>query len=138
MSDQTSETHGQADAWHRHTSDEGGPQTEDGAHASSKALGLTLLAIVFGVAAVIIVLVIYFNSYQSRYKAMRQEGTTSAIDAINAKTDGLAHLSSYGWIDREGGVAFVPVTDAADLVLAEYQEMQSMVPTTTDLALTSD
>lgn len=137
MSDHTSETHGQSDAWHRHSGDDV-PQTEHAAHVSSKALGLTLLGIVFGVAAVIIILIIYFNSYQSRYKAMRQEGTTSAIEAINAKTDALAHLSGYGWIDREGGVAFVPVNDAVDLVLVEYQEMQAMAETTSDLAATPD
>ena len=54
-----SDAHGH-DAWHQHSTAEGMPQHEHGAHASAKALGLTFITMVVGVIVVILILVPIF------------------------------------------------------------------------------
>lgn len=113
---------GQAhDAWHQHTTAEGRPQEEHGAHATTKALGLTFIIMVFGVIAVILVLVIYFNSFVSRFSAERQEGTAMMAPAYNAKLAAQRHLDSFGWVDQQAGTAHIPLPNAIDRVVEEYR-----------------
>lgn len=109
------------DAWHQHTKDEGKPQEEHGSHASAKALGMTFIIMVVGVIVVILVLIAYFNSFVSRYKAERQEGTTVMAPAYNARLAAQRHLDSFGWVDRDAGTAHIPLPNAIDRVVQEYR-----------------
>src|SRR5690606_28194427 len=108
-----SEAHGH-DAWHQHTAAEGVPQHEHGAHTSAKALGLTFIIMVFGVIAVILVLVLYFNSYVSGYKARQQETTAMMEPAFNAKIAARKQLEEFGWADANAGTVRIPLDRAID------------------------
>jgi hypothetical protein len=113
---------GQAhDAWHQHTTEEGRPQEEHGAYATTKALGITFIIMVFGVIAVILVLIIYFNSFVSRFSAERQEGTAMMAPAYNDRLAAQRHLDSFGWLDRDAGTAHIPLPNAIDRVVEEYR-----------------
>jgi Tfp pilus assembly protein PilE len=116
-----SDAHGH-DAWHQHTAAEGMPQHEHGAHASAKALGLTFIVMVVGVILVILVLIAYFNSYVSGFKARQQEGTAVMAPAFNEKLAARERLNSHGWIDRDAGTVHIPVPQAIDAVVNEYRQ----------------
>lgn len=109
------------DQWHHHTAAEGVPQVEHGSHASSKALGLTFIAMVVGVIAIILILIVYFNTYVSAFKSQQLEGTVLMVPAYNAKLAAREHLGSHGWIDRQAGFVHIPVEDAMRKVIADYQ-----------------
>ena len=66
------------DAFHDHSHDEA-PQQAHAEVASPKAMGITLILMVLGVLAVIIILVAYFDSFMSNYRAEIDE--TSALSA---------------------------------------------------------
>lgn len=126
-----SNAHGH-DAWHQHTAAEGTPQTEHGSHASAKALGLTFIIMVVGVIAVILVLIAYFNSYVSKYKAERQEGVSTMRPAFEAKLAARQRLNEFGWIDREAGTVHIPLNNAIDKVVAEYGQRNTRNDQTTE------
>jgi len=110
------------DDWHQHTTAEGAPQEEHGSHASAKAMGLTLIAMVVGVVLTILILVAYFKSYVGNHKADVQEGTVGIMTpAFDAKLAARETLSSYSWIDREAKTVRVPIDSAMQSVMAEYQ-----------------
>lgn len=110
------------DAWHQHTTAEGAPQHEHGAHASAKALGLTFIVMVVGVIATILILVAYFKSFVSQYKAERQEGTAMMAPTFEAKLAARNRLGSYGWVDRDAGTVHIPLDAAMQRVLSDYQK----------------
>ena len=121
MSDTPHETpvnHTEPDEWHQHSPDEGAPQIEHGAHANPTALAITFVAMILGVAFVIVVLVAYFNNYVSTIKAEKQEGVTIAEPFEASKAEALAHLNAYGWVDHQ--TVHVPVSNAMDQVIARY------------------
>jgi hypothetical protein len=115
-----SDAHGH-DAWHQHSTAEGMPQHEHGAHASAKALGLTFITMVVGVIVVILILIAYFNSYVSSTKARLQEGTAMMAPAFNAKVAARSQLESFGWVDQSAGTVRVPLPNAIDRVVDEYR-----------------
>lgn len=109
--------HETPDSWHRHTAEEGAPQQEHASHASARALAITFIAMTLGVAFVIIVLVAYFNSYNSRYKQQVQE-TTVLGDKVRAeRAADLGKLTQYGWVDHDN--VQIPIDDAMKAVVAE-------------------
>ena len=113
--------HDAHDAWHRHTADEGRPQHEHAAHVSATGLGLTLLGIVFGVVFVILVLVAYFNSYTTTYKAQKMEGVPATrAEYAAGRSAAEQRLRETGWIDRASGTVYRPLDEAMDRVVAEY------------------
>mgnify|MGYP003571154332 CR=1 FL=1 len=121
MSDTPHETpvhHTEPDDWHQHTPDEGAPQVEHTAAANPTALAITFIAMILGVAFVIVVLVAYFNNYVSTIKAEKQEGVTIAEPFEASKAEALAHLNAYGWVDHQ--TVHIPVSDAMDRVVARY------------------
>lgn len=131
-----SDAHGH-DAWHQHTAAEGMPQHEHGAHTSAKALGLTFIVMVVGVIAVILVLIAYFNSYVSTFKAERQEGTAIMRPAFEAKLAARRHLDEFGWVNRDAGTVHIPLNQAIDRVVGEYSarsaQSQSQEPMESDV-----
>ncbi|MBL4590839.1 MAG: hypothetical protein JKY96_02650 [Phycisphaerales bacterium] len=110
-----------SDQWHTHSADEPAPQLEQAAHVSPKWLALTLIAIVFGVLFVIIVLVVYYNNYMSKYDASINETTTEAQASFEEKIAVQTTRNSFEWIDRENGIVQIPVDMAMDLVIADYE-----------------
>jgi hypothetical protein len=115
-----SDAHGH-DAWHQHTAAEGMPQSEHGAHASAKALGLTFITMVVGVIVVILILIAYFNSYMSSTRARMQEGTAMMAPAFNDKLAARSKLGSFGWVDQSAGTVHIPLPNAIDRVVEDYR-----------------
>ncbi len=119
-----SDAHGH-DAWHQHSTAEGVPQHEHGSQTSTKALGVTFIIMVLGVIATILVLILYFNSFVSRFRAERQEGTAMMRPAFEAKLAARQRLGEFGWIDREAGTVHIPLNNAIDKVVNEYGQRRS-------------
>jgi hypothetical protein len=115
MSDQ----HGHDD-WFRHSADEALPQQEHAAHVNTTAIGLTLLAIVFGVLFTVVVLSMYFVQYANTRKAEMNEGVGSSEAYLAYRDQSEAQLSSLEWVDRAAGTVNLPLDDAMDAVVAEY------------------
>ncbi len=126
MSDSHQETpthHTEPDAWHRHSEDEGAPQVEHAAHANPTILAVTFIAMILGVAFVVVVLVAYFNNYVSNFKAEKQEGVGMAAPFEASKAEALAQLNGHGWVDTN--TIYIPVDDAMDLVVQRYASAAS-------------
>jgi len=109
--------HETPDSWHRHGSEEGAPQAEHGAHASARALAITFIAMTLGVAFVIIILVAYFNSYNSRYKKQVQETTVLGDQVRAQRSTDLGKMTQYGWVDHD--TVQIPIDEAMKAVVAE-------------------
>lgn len=106
--------------WFRHSEDEARPQQEHASHVNTTVIGLTLLAIVFGVLFTVVVLSMYFVNYANSRKAAMNEGTASAEAYISYRNDSQAALSTGGWADRAAGTVNLPISDAMASVIAEY------------------
>lgn len=118
-----SDSHGH-DAWHQHSTGEGAPQHEHGAHMTVKALGMTFIVMTVGVIVTILLLVWFFNTTVSKYKAMQTEGTSMMEPAFNAKLAARKQLGEFGWIDRDAKTVHIPVESAMQRVLADYANNQ--------------
>lgn len=105
------------DDWFRHSTGEGAPQHEHGAHASARALAITFIAMVLGVTFTIIVLVAYFNSYNSRFKMKVQETTTLGDAARQMRSKALGEINQYRWVDHNN--VQIPIDEAMKSVVAE-------------------
>ena len=137
MSDSTHETPILAerpDEWHQHSPEEGAPQIEHGAHATPTVLAITFVAMVLGVAAVVLILVVYFNSYVSRVKAEKQEGVGLSEAFETYRADSIAHLEGYGWTDPASGRVHVPIEMGMEQVIAEYAALREGAES--DIAMT--
>jgi len=111
------------DNWFRHPDEEGLPQSEHGSHVSATGLGITFLAIVFGVLFVILLLVAYFNRYTVQMESRLVEGTSLAEPYMQYRSQKKSELALTGgprWIDRDAGTVRISKDDAARLVIEEY------------------
>ena len=115
-----SDAHGHDD-WFRHSSDEALPQVEHAQHVSTKALGITLVMIVFGVLFVLLILSAYFSSYTTQVRAEKQEGTSSAADYLSYRSGMDRRLAETGWVDRTNQTLHIPLDRAVELVVDEYR-----------------
>ena len=115
-----SDAHGHDD-WFRHSSDEALPQVEHAQHVSTKALGITLLLIVFGVLFVLLIISAYFSSYTTQVRAERQEGTSSAAEYLSYRSGMDRRLAETGWIDRTNQTLHIPLDRAIELVVDDYR-----------------
>jgi len=109
--------HETPDSWHRHNTEEGAAQHEQGAHASARALAITFIAMTLGVAFVIIVLMAYFNSYNARFKEQVQETTTLGEPVRQQHAADLGVLNSYKWIDPD--TVKIPIDQAMEAVVKQ-------------------
>lgn len=109
------------DNWHQHSAEEGAPQHEHGSHMTVKALGMTFIIMTVGVILTILILVAFFNSYVGKYKAGKTEGTGMMEPAFNAKLAAREKLNSYGWVDRDTRTVHIPLDQAMQRVMAEYE-----------------
>ncbi|MFK7884277.1 MAG: hypothetical protein AB8F26_08880 [Phycisphaerales bacterium] len=116
---------GSHDDWHQHTAAEGMPQEEHGSQASVKALGMTFIVMTVGVIVTILLLVVYFKSYVGTYKAKVQEGTAIMQPAFEAKLAAQSKLESFGWIDRDARTVHIPIDQAMQSVINDYQNAAS-------------
>jgi len=119
-----SDAHGHDD-WFRHEADESAPQAEHAAHVNTTAIGLTLLAIVFGVLFTIIVLSMYFVQYAGTRKAMLEEGTQSAEPYLQYAEQSQRDLSRLTWVDQAAGTVNIPIDRAMDRVVENYSSTGS-------------
>lgn len=108
--------HAQPDSWHRHTPDEGGSQEEHGAHASPKALAMTFVAMVLGVVFTVVVLIVFFENYTSKFKVGVEETTTIGEPARLAKSESFGRLNQGGWINHD--TVQIPIDQAMQRVVA--------------------
>lgn len=108
------------DDWFRHSEDEALPQKENAAHVNTTAIGLTLLAIVFGVLFTVVILSMYFVNYANTRKAKMNEGTASAQAFLEYRDQSEAMLSATGWADRAAGKVNLPISEAMDSVVEQY------------------
>lgn len=131
-----SDAHGHDD-WFRHSSDEALPQTEHGEHVSTKALGITLAIIVFGVLFVLLILSAYFSSYTTQIRAERQESTMAAGPYMSYRSGMERRLAETGWVDRASQKLHIPLERAAELVVNEYR-VAAAASATNDVATASD
>lgn len=137
MSDRTHETpilHEQPDSWHRHSADEGAPQVEHGSHATPTVLAITFVGMVLGVAAVVLILIAYFNTYVSQVKAEKEEGVGMAGEFEAYRAESLEHLAGYGWTDAAADRVHVPIELGMEAVVAEYAALRG-AGAGTDLAM---
>ena len=116
------------DAWHRHTHDEGAPQVEHGARV--RPLTLSVAFGVMGVLFIItcLVIIVYFNKYATENRARRLETTVLAEGADGSfarRANDLASLEEFTWIDQQTGEVAVPITQAIDQVVTQYQQSAS-------------
>lgn len=114
--------HHDHDDWFRHSSDEAMPKQEHSAHVNTTAIGLTLLAIVFGVLLTVVLLSMYFVQYANTRKSEMNEGTGSAQPYLAYRSQSDAMLSSTGWVDRASGTVNLSIDDAMDAVIADYAD----------------
>lgn len=113
------------DQWHRHSAQEGVPQTEHAAVASPKVLAISFLVITFSIAATVLVLVIFFDHYTASFKALQMESTTLSTPFNEYKTRWDEQDSrTYGWAneaDARAGNVRIPVEQAMGRVVEKYK-----------------
>lgn len=77
-------------------------------------LGVVLLFIVFGLVVLVLIgLSPRGDTYEARRAAKRMEALKKLQDEANAE------LHSYGWVDKDKGVARIPIERAMELTVAE-------------------
>lgn len=112
------DTHGHGGA------DLDGAKVPIGAVENTKALGLTFIAMTFGVLLVIVVLSVYFKSHADQLKAQREDGWDQiAGEALTARRDAQAQLELSGgarWLDVTAGTVQLPESEARRAVIASY------------------
>lgn len=114
--------HEQPDQWHRHSAQEGVPQTEHTAVASPKVLAISFLVITFSIAATVFVLVIFFDHYTANFKASQMESTTLSTPFNDYKKQWDEFDSrTYGWVDAKAGTVRIPIDQAMGRVVEKYK-----------------
>ncbi len=113
--------HESPDAWHRHSADEGTPQAEHAAIASPVALFIGFITISATVALTVLILVVFFNQYSTRFKAEQIETTalSKSFNEYKARWDE-QEARSYAVSDAKAGAYRVPLARAVDRVLERY------------------
>lgn len=108
------------DDWFRHDSGEAPPQAEHAAHVNTTAIGLTLLAIVFGVLFTIILMSMYFVQYAGTRLSSEMEGVESAQPYIAYRDQSERSLAGFGWADQAAGTVNLPIDRAIGDVVETY------------------
>ena len=116
------------DAWHKHAAAEGAPQPEHGSRVNPIGAGLTLLGITFAFVFLLLVVMLYFQSYKTQLTAERTEQVTPTqrTEYITLRSQAQTRLRQpAGWIDRETGTVRLPIDRASELVIEEYKGMRT-------------
>jgi hypothetical protein len=114
---------GQPDSWHIHTAEEGLPQEEHGSHANAAALvGAFVVSVVF-VGAVILVVLLYYNTHTTALRQARIETTALSQDYVDYRDRSDRFLSGYGWATPDAAAAgkvSIPIELAMQKVMQQY------------------
>ncbi|MFN0132635.1 MAG: hypothetical protein ACKVW3_08920 [Phycisphaerales bacterium] len=116
--------HEEPDAWHRHTADEGAPQTEHASSVNSAILLVVFVACLLFVAATIAASILYFRVYTNDLKIARIENTELSKGSLNYRTQTEQRLTGYMWSDAaaaQAGRVSVPIDEAMSNVINRYQ-----------------
>lgn len=115
--------HEKPDQWHRHSSAEGMPQSEHAAVASPKVLAIAFFAITITIATSVLILVIFFENYTTKYKAEQAE-TISLSTPFNDYKGRWEQVESkeFGWADPKAGTLRLPLDKAMARVIDKYQK----------------
>ena len=62
-------------------------------------------------------------------QARRDSASAAALDVAELRAAKRSRLASYGWVDRERGIAHIPIEEAMQLVLAQEQQKKNNVKT---------
>jgi len=127
----TNADHAHADDPYFDHSGEAPPQDANAEVANPRALAATFVAMTLGVTVVVVVLVIYFNSYTSRLTAQKAEGwqgvaaTREAQEAVD-----LNQLNGAPqWASQAEGTVAIPARQAMDLVVDQYRGIERPLQT---------
>lgn len=107
------------DAWHRHTAEEGVPQA---AHGQTTP-GVIALVAVGSFAALVLTIAfvtVFFGQVNLQQRRDKIEMDLGA-NTRQLKAEWKAELGGYGWVDPAKGLVHVPIDQALDHVIAEYE-----------------
>lgn len=111
------------DSWHKHGGGEEPPPQSAHGEISGPALLAWLLALFVGVFGAIIVLVFFFEQWKDREVAVRAE--LDLGDAARQQTAvDMTELNTYGWVDASNGVVHIPINQAMQATLDQYNAAQ--------------
>lgn len=79
-------------------------------------VGIVGVILVFVSIVLLQALFFYMQEGEMERKVYRQ--TNEELRSLNAQQ--LETLNSYGWVDQANGVARIPITEAMELVAADY------------------
>lgn len=115
--------HESPDVWHQHSKAEGTPQPEHAAVASPGALLIAFLAISTTVALTVLILVVFFDQYATRYKAEVIE-TTALSKSFNEYKSRWEEqdIRGYAVADAQTGAVRIPLDKAMQRVLERYSK----------------
>lgn len=108
------------DDWFRHSRAEGAPQAAHG-ELHPVAITLSLVAMFVLVLGLVIALMWYFNVESQKIVSAASEEDLGLATAEQLARDRTT-LSGFGWVDREAGLAQVPIESAMRYVVAAYDE----------------
>ena len=113
--------HEAPDQWHRRTTEEGAPQAEHAAIASPTTLAIAFIAISTTVALTVLILVVFFDQYNVRYKAEQMENIDMSNNFNDYKHKWEEQDSrGYALADAETGAVRVPLDLAKQRVIDRY------------------
>ena len=118
--------HENPDVWHRHTAEEGVPQSEHVSRINPLALLLVLGGMTVFVVGTVIVTAFYFVQHTSALKQELQETTDAATQQIEYRTAAMALQDQYAWENAEEGPVRIPITQAMQRVVEEYQRQEAL------------
>ncbi len=117
--------HEHADAWHRHTTDEGSPQSEHLSQVNPVALIVTLGGMTVFTVGAIVVTAIYYIQYTENLKQELRETTDMASQQIEYRTTVSVMQDVYAWENAQEGTVRVPVSQAMERVVEDYQRQEA-------------
>lgn len=113
--------HQKPDEWHRHSADEGRPQAEHAAIASPVTLFGAFIVISSSVAITVVIIIVFYTSYNSRHQAQIAETTVLSNDYVQKRDRVELELSSYGWADAQAGTVRIPLEKATERTIEKYK-----------------
>lgn len=113
------------DAWHEHAGAGAVSRQEHGAHANTRALLMVFLVVSVSTVLFCLVIGMFAINQMNRLKGVREVDSLGAMaaDAAAYKRDAGAAQAGYGWT-AEGKVR-LPIDQAMQMVVRQYQERQS-------------
>ncbi len=110
------------DEWHEHTGEEP-PQV---AHGSTSPGVIALVGVVsFALMAFTVwVILVLFNGYLAGEDYRKEDLADLGRDTAAAKAEATSILSTTGWTDPANDLVHVPIEDAIEHIVKEYQAVQ--------------